>query len=57
MEVYSKLVSEPGKMRRYLYVRGTSQLEGYHTHLGAVLNDGNYSDLLASTVIDTSSFR
>mgnify|MGYP001810958313 CR=1 FL=1 len=44
-------------MPRYLAVRGTSQLEGYHHHLADLLVGANYSAYLAGALVTYFNFR
>jgi hypothetical protein len=44
-------------MPRYVAVRGTSQLEGYHHHLADLLTGANYSAYLAGALITYFNFR
>jgi hypothetical protein len=50
-------VSEEGEMIKYLCLRGTSQLEGYHAHLNALLKGSNYSPRMADALIKLFNFR
>jgi hypothetical protein len=38
-------------------VRGSSQLEGYHSHLGDALPGTNYSSLLAGALLTFFNYR
>lgn len=54
--MYIKIVKE-GNMVRFVCVPGTSQLEGYHKHLAALLVGSNYSAVLAGALITMRNFR
>lgn len=47
----------PGRKPRYVAIRGTSQLEGYHKHLADLLVGTNYSAVLAGALITMFNFR
>lgn len=55
--MYIKLDTAAGNMPRYVCTRGTSQLEGYHAHLNAVLPGKNYSPALAAAIVTTFNYR
>lgn len=51
------VVVREGNMIRFVCVRGTSQLEGYHKHLADLLVGTNYSALLAGALITMRNYR
>lgn len=51
------VVVREGNMIRFVCVRGTSQLEGYHKHLADLLVGTNYSALLAGAFITMRNYR
>ena len=55
--MYIVVQDAPGRMKRYVCVRGTSQLEGYHHHLADLLVGSNYSAALAGALITIHNFR
>jgi hypothetical protein len=55
-KMYIVVVRE-GNMIRFVCVRGTSQLEGYHKHLADLLVGTNYSALLAGALITMRNYR
>lgn len=55
--MYIKVEQAEGRMPKYIAVRGTSQLEGYHKHLIDLLVGFNYSSLLAGALITMFNFR
>lgn len=56
-KMYIKLERGPGRMPRYIVVRGTSQLEGYHKHLIDLFVGSNYSAYLAGALVTMFNFR
>ena len=55
--MYIKVVDVEGRMPRYLTVRGTSQLEGFHHHLNNLLVGANYSPYLAGALTQLFVYR
>lgn len=51
------VIEVDGKIIRFVCKRGTSQLEGYHKHLIALLVGTNYSALLAGALITIRNYR
>lgn len=51
------VVQKAGCMVRYVAVRGTSQLEGYHKHLIDLFVGANYSAELAGALVTMFNFR
>jgi hypothetical protein len=56
-KMYIKVEQSEGRMPKYIAIRGTSQLEGYHKHLIDLLVGYNYSSLLAGALITMFNFR
>lgn len=54
--MYIAVVKE-GCMTRYVAMRGTSQLEGYHKHLIDLFVGANYSAELAGALVTMFNFR
>jgi len=50
-------VQKVGCMVRYVAMRGTSQLEGYHKHLIDMFVGANYSADLAGALVAMFNFR
>lgn len=51
------VIKKEGNLIKFVCVRGTSQLEGYHKHLAALLVGTNYSALLAGALIIMRNYR
>jgi hypothetical protein len=51
------VVQKVGCMTRYVAMRGTSQLEGYHKHLIDLFVGANYSAELAGALVTMFNFR
>jgi hypothetical protein len=56
-KMYIVVEEGEGRMPRYVAVRGTSQLEGFHHHLADLLVGGNYSAALAGALITIFTYR
>jgi hypothetical protein len=56
-QMYIQRATKPGQRPSYLAVRGTSQLEGYHHHLAALLPGTNYSEGTAEMIITMFNYR
>lgn len=56
-KMYIAVVEGPGRMKRYIAVRGTSQLEGFHHHLADLLVGSNYSAALAGALVTMFIYR
>jgi hypothetical protein len=56
-KMYITIKRGEGRMPRYLALRGTSQLEGYHHHLADLLQGANYSAYLAGALVTYFNFR
>lgn len=56
-KMYIRVQQGEGRMPRFIAIRGTSQLEGYHKHLIDLLVGYNYSALLAGALITMFNFR
>jgi hypothetical protein len=50
-------IQKDGRMARYVAVRRTSQLEGYHRHLIELFVGANYSASLAGALVTMFNFR
>lgn len=55
--MYIAVEQGAGRMPRYIAVRGTSQLEGFHHHLADLLVGSNYSAALAGALITIFTYR
>jgi hypothetical protein len=55
--MYLQLPSVAGGMKRWLCMRGTSQLEGYHAHLNSMLVGSFNSSALAARILTIFNFR
>lgn len=55
--MYIVVEDGPGRMKRYIAVRGTSQLEGFHHHLADLLVGSNYSAALAGALVTIHNYR
>lgn len=51
------MVQKEGCMPRYVAMRGTSQLEGFHKHLISLFVGANYSAELAGALVTMFTFR
>ena len=51
------VIEKEGNMIRFIGVRGTSQLEGYHKHLIDLFVGSNYSAELAGALVTMFNFR
>lgn len=51
------VIKQEGRMIRYVAMRGTSQLEGYHKHLIDLFVGANYSAELAGALVTMFNFR
>jgi hypothetical protein len=56
-KMYIVVERRPGYLPRYIAMRGTSQLEGYHKHLIDLFVGSNYSALLAGALVTMFNFR
>lgn len=56
-KMYIVVEEGPGRMKRYVAKRGTSQLEGFHHHLADLLVGSNYSAALAGALVTIFTYR